>query len=117
MQNPPDDSDLLFLRRSFVRHLAADRRSAATRRAYATAIAQLEAFLIEQRWPTRVTDLDPDQLEAFFVSLYARGLRPTSILARCRAFVRFFAWLVDEGELPASPMTPIPAPLAAVRIA
>ncbi|MEO6059021.1 MAG: hypothetical protein ABIQ05_03505 [Candidatus Limnocylindria bacterium] len=92
MQNPPDDSDLLFLRRSFVRHLAADRRSAATRSAYATAIAQLEAFLIAQRWPT-------------------------SILARCHALVRFFAWLVDEGELPASPMTPIPAPLAAVRIA
>jgi len=79
MQNPAtDDSDLLYLRRSFVRHLDADRRSAATWSAYATAIAQLEAFLIEQRWPTRVTDLQPDQLEAFFVSLNARGLRPTT---------------------------------------
>jgi hypothetical protein len=48
-----DDSDLLHLRRSFVRHLAADRRTPATRRAYAAAIVQLEALLVERRLPTR----------------------------------------------------------------
>lgn len=113
MQNPAiDDSDLLYLRRSFVRHLAADGRSGATRRAYATAVAQLEAFLIKYRWPTRVTNLQPEQLEAFVVSLYARGLRPTTILARYHALVRFFDWLVDEREMTGSPMTPIRAPVA-----
>ncbi len=48
-----DETDLHHLRRSFVRHLAADGRSAATRSAYATAIAQLEAFVVAQRLPTR----------------------------------------------------------------
>jgi hypothetical protein len=42
-----DDSDLLQLRRSFTRHLAAARWTPATRRAYTAAIAQLEAFLLE----------------------------------------------------------------------
>jgi hypothetical protein len=42
------DSDLLHLRRSFIRHLAADRRAPATRRAYNAAIVQFEAFLVER---------------------------------------------------------------------
>jgi len=115
MRNPTsatDETDLYHLRRSFVRHLAADGRSAATRRAYATATARLEAFLIEHGLPTRVAGLQPDQLEAFVVSLYARGLRPTTILARYQALARFFDWLVDEDELPASPMTSIRPPAA-----
>jgi hypothetical protein len=39
------DTDLRYLRRSFVRHLAADRQSSAARTAYAAAVDQLEAFL------------------------------------------------------------------------
>ena len=99
-----DDSELLHLRRSFVRHLAADGRSPATRTAYRTVIDQLEKFLRDQRLPTTVTEVQPDHLEAFFVSLYARRLRPTTILARHHGLARFFGWLVDETELTVSPM-------------
>jgi site-specific recombinase XerD len=106
------DSDLLHLRRSFIRHLAADRRTAATRRAYSTAIVQLEAFLLERGLPTTVTELTPDHLEAFIVSFYERGLRPTTILARHQALSRFFAWLVAENELAATPLASIRAPTA-----
>jgi site-specific recombinase XerC len=59
-----------------------------------------------------VTELTPDHLEAFIVSLYERGMRPTSILARHHALSRFFAWLVVESELAASPMAFIRAPAA-----
>jgi site-specific recombinase XerD len=107
-----DDSDLLHLRRSFLRHLAADRRTPATRRAYSAAIDQLEAFLVERRLPATVTELTPDHLEAFIVSLYERGMRPTTILARHHALSRFFAWLVAEDELATSPMASIRAPAA-----
>lgn len=82
------DSDLRYLRRSFGRHLAADGRSAATRAAYSAAIAQLETFLTNQRLPTTVMALRPDHLEAFFVSLYERHLRPATILARQHAGAR-----------------------------
>lgn len=107
-----DDSDLLHLRRSFIRHLAADRRTPATRRAYTAAIVQLEAFLVERGLPTTVTALTPDHIEAFIVSLYERGMRPTTILARHHALSRFFGWLVAENELATSPMASIRAPAA-----
>jgi site-specific recombinase XerC len=78
-------SDLLHMRRSFVRHLAADRRTPTTRRAYTANIVQLEAFLVDRRLPTTVTELTPDHLEGFIVSLHERGMRPTTILARHHA--------------------------------
>jgi site-specific recombinase XerD len=107
-----NDSDLLHLRRSFIRHLAADRRTPATRSAYTAAIVQLEAFLLERGLLTAVTELTPDHLEAFIVSLYERGVRPTTILARHHALSRFFGWLVAENELATSPMASIRAPAA-----
>ncbi len=114
MTTPPvpihSASDLRHLRRSFVRHLAADGRSAATRVAYSVAIAQLETFLSNQRLPTTVMALRPDHLEAFFVSLYERQLRPATILARHHALSRFFGWLIDEGELTSSPMANLRPP-------
>jgi len=106
------DSDLLHLRRSFIRHLAADGRTPATRRAYSAAIVQLEAFLLDRGLPTTVTELTPDHLEAFIVSLYERGMRPTTVLARHHALSRFCGWLVDENELATSPMASIRAPAA-----
>lgn len=106
------DTDLRYLRRSFVRHLAADRRSAATRAAYATTIDQLEEFLVAQGLPTTASQLEPDHLDAFFVALHERQLRPSTILARHHALSRFFGWLVDEGELMDSPMAQLPRPAA-----
>jgi site-specific recombinase XerC len=106
------ESDLLHLPRSFIRHLAADRRTPATRRAYTAAVVQLQAFLAERGLPTTVTALTPDYLEAFIVSLYERGMRPTTILARHHALSRFFGWLVAENELASSPMASIRAPAA-----
>lgn len=107
-----DETDLRYLCRSFVRHLAADRRSAATRAAYGAAVDQFEAYLAAQGLPTRVLQLEPDQVDAFFVSLHERQLRPATILARHHALSRFFAWLVDEGELTDSPMAQLPRPTA-----
>lgn len=75
MTTPPvpirsDHGDLLCLRRSFGRHLAADGRSAATRAAYSAAIAQVETFLSNRRLPTTVMALPPDHL----VDLVTAGL-------------------------------------------
>lgn len=106
------DTDLHYLRRSFLRHLAADRRSTATRTAYRAAVDQLEAFLAAHALPTTVRQLQADHVDAFFVSLHERQLRPSTILARHHALSRFFGWLVDEGELTDSPMAQLPRPTA-----
>lgn len=107
-----DDNDLRYLRRSFIRHVAAEGRSAATRAAYGAAVDQLEAFLTAHGLSTMVGQLEPDQVKAFFVSLHQRQLRPATVLARHRALSRFFSWLVDEGELTTSPMAQLPRPAA-----
>lgn len=106
------DDDLRYLRRSFIRHLAADGRSAATRVAYGAAVDQLETFLTGHGMPTIVRHIEPDHLEAFLVRLHERQLRPTTILARYHALSRFFSWLVIEGELTDSPMAQLPRPTA-----
>src|SRR5918996_5073062 len=106
------DTALRYLRRSFVRPPAADRRSAATRAAYGAVIDQFEAFLAGQGLPTTVRQLQPDHVDAFFVSLHERRLRPSTILARHHALSRFFSWLVAEGELEASPIAQLPRPRA-----
>ncbi len=50
-----NDSELLHLRRSFIRHLAADRRTPATRNAYGAAIVELDGSRCRPRrgarWP------------------------------------------------------------------
>jgi site-specific recombinase XerD len=61
-----------------------------------------------------VTALEPNHLEAFFVSLYERGVRRTTIHARHHALASFFGWLVEETELPASPMADVRALAAAL---
>jgi site-specific recombinase XerC len=65
---------------------------------------------VERGLPTIATELTPDHLEAFIVSLYERGKRLTTILARHHALSRFFGWLVAENELDTSPMASIRAP-------
>jgi site-specific recombinase XerC len=115
--SPGEDTDLRYLRRSFVRHLAADRKSPGTRAAYSAAIAQLEAFLTAQGLPTTVRQLEPDHVEAFFVALHERQLRPATILARHHALSRFFGWLVAEGELTDSPLALLPRPYSTPRSA
>lgn len=112
MVSHTDETDLRYLRRSFVRHLAADRKAPETRAAYSVAIAQLESFVTDQGLPTAAPELQPGHVEAFFVSLHERQLRPATILARHHALARFFSWLVEEGELTASPMTQLPRPTA-----
>jgi hypothetical protein len=68
--------------------------------------------LLDRGLPTTVTELTPDHLEAFVVSLHERRMRPTTIVARHHALSRFFGWLVAENELATSPMASIRAPAA-----
>ena len=78
------------------------------------AVDQLEAFLAAHALPTTVGQLQADHVDAFFVTLHERQLRPSTILARHHALSRFFGWLVNEGELTDSPMALLPRPVAPV---
>jgi site-specific recombinase XerC len=91
------------LRDSFLRHLAAENRSPSTRVTYAAAIDLLAAFAAAQGMPA-LTDLRREHIEAFLVDLGKRGQRPSTLANRYRSLQQFYKWLLEEGEIKASPM-------------
>ncbi len=91
------------LRDSFLRHLAAENRSPSTRVTYAAAIDLLAAFSAASGMPP-LTELRREHVEAFLVDLGQRGQRPATLANRYRSLQQFYKWLVEEGEIKASPM-------------
>jgi site-specific recombinase XerD len=86
---------------SFERHLRAENKSARTIETYLDAVTQLATFL-----KVRGVDLAGarrEDIEAFLAGLLARW-KPATAANRYRALRVFYAWLEDEGEIPADPM-------------
>jgi site-specific recombinase XerD len=92
---------------SFERHLRAENKSARTIETYLTAVAQLAAFLDARG--VDVATARREDLEAFLAGLLARW-KPATANNRYRALRVFYAWLEDEGEIPADPMRKMKPP-------
>ena len=112
MVNVPTDTaqdtaspDLALNLTAFGHHLRAGNRSLNTVRAYAEAVRQLDACLAEHGMPRSVGAIRREHVETFIEDQLAR-LRPASAANRYRSLQQFFRWLVDEGEITASPMAP-----------
>lgn len=88
---------------SFQLHLQAGRKSPKTIAGYRQAAEQLAAFLADKGMPTDVANIRREHVEAFIVDLLARWT-PSTANNRFRGLQQFFKWLVDEGEITASPM-------------
>lgn len=88
---------------SWARHLRASNLSPATLKTYTEAVAVFGAYLAEQGMPTDVAAVSREHVEAFITDQLARW-RPATAANRYRGLQRFFGWLVEEGELRASPM-------------
>jgi site-specific recombinase XerD len=88
---------------SFGRHLRAANLSPATIKTYREAVDVFAGYLAEQGMPTDVAAITREHVEAFVTDQLGRW-RPATAANRYRGLQRFFAWLVDEGELRASPM-------------
>jgi site-specific recombinase XerD len=95
--------ELTSLAASWARHLRAQRASSATIATYGTSVTQLARFLREQGMPDSPASLTREHVEAFITDLLGRQA-PATAHNRYRALRSFFAWLVEEGELRASPM-------------
>jgi site-specific recombinase XerD len=99
----PPSEELAQLIASWRRHLVAGRMSPRTIQTYTIAVGQLAAFLASQGMPTSPTSITREHVEAFITDLLARR-RPATAHNRYRGCQSFFGWLVDEGEIPSSPM-------------
>ena len=95
--------DLSSSAASFARSLRAANIAPATLKTYAEAVRTLAAFLRERGMPTDVAVITREHVEAFITDHLARW-RPATAANRYRGVQRCFAWLVEEGEIRASPM-------------
>ena len=104
--SPAQDSatgDIAANLAAFGRSLRAANRSPATVESYTTGVAQFDEFLAGHGMPRYVAAIKREHVEAFVEDVLARW-RPATAANRYRSLQQFFRWLVDEGEIPASPM-------------
>jgi site-specific recombinase XerD len=92
------------LRESFLRHLAAENKSASTLLTYGKAVEQFAEFVARSGMPADVGALRREHVEAFLIDLQANGWKPASVANRYRSLQQFFRWLQTEGEIRVSPM-------------
>jgi hypothetical protein len=92
------------LRESFLRHLAAENKSASTLLTYGKAVEQFGKFVQRSGLRPDVGDLRREHVEAFLIDLQANGWKPASVANRYRSLQQFFKWLAAEGEIKTSPM-------------
>ncbi len=88
---------------AFGRSLRAGNRSPATVESYTTGVTQFDDYLAANGMPRTVAAIRREHVEAFIEDRLAK-FRPATAANRYRSLQQFFRWLVDEGEITASPM-------------
>ena len=94
---------------SFRRELEASNKSPNTIDVYLQAVNQFGAFLFEHGMPVDVAAITREHIQEFLTDL-RRRLKPSSVNTRFRSLQQFFQWLVEEGEIPVTPMTRMKQP-------
>lgn len=106
---PPVASCYTELATSFKRALLAQNKSPRTIETYLEGVRLLGEFLSRTSMPQEVTAITREHVEEFIGSLLAHY---TALTAnnRYRALQAFFKWLLEEGEIKASPMARMQPP-------
>ncbi|HXT35022.1 MAG TPA: tyrosine-type recombinase/integrase [Chloroflexota bacterium] len=105
----PPQSELQRLAVSFSRSLRSANRAETTIKNYNAAITRVDRFLARQGMPRTVSGVRREHLEAFLVVMLAE-CAPASAANHYRSLQQFFRWLVEEGEIPQSPMARMKPP-------
>lgn len=102
---------------SWKRALLAENRAPRTVETYLQATAELRRYLDAAGMPTDPAAISAEHLRAFFGDLLTRPhartgqpLKPATASNRFKSLQVFFKWLVQEGELQASPMDRLKPP-------
>jgi integrase/recombinase XerC len=94
---------------SFRRSLLAANRSPQTVAAYCLGVELFGTFLVAKGMPTAVGSITREHIETFLSETLATR-KPATALARHAALRALFKWLVEEGEIKASPMVNVKSP-------
>lgn len=98
-----DIDDIRTLLPDWRRHLRAKNRTAATISSYLRCGQNLAEWLTAQGMPTTVSAVTREHIEAFLADLLDR-LSPSTAAKHYRSLQQFWKWLLDDGEIPRSPM-------------
>lgn len=106
----PALDDIATLLPDWRRHLRAKNRAHTTIGSYVRAGEALAAFLAAAGMPTAVTAVTREHIEAYLVERIEAGHAPATVAKEYRSLQQFWKWLVDDGEIPASPMARMSPP-------
>ena len=98
-----DLDDLRGLLTDWRRHLRATNKAPSTILSYQRVGEALVDYLAAHGMPTAATAVTRDHLEAFLADLQDR-CAPATVAKHYRSMQQLFRWLVDDGEIPRSPM-------------
>lgn len=102
--NALDVDDLAILLPDWTRHLRAINRAPKTIRSYVLCGESLLAFLRQRGMPTRIGSIRREHLESYFEARFEAGRAAADVAKHYRSLQQLFRWLVDDGEIPESPM-------------
>lgn len=103
-------ADYQPLTESFYRSLIAANKSPATLRVYKRNLVAFHNYLVDQGMPQIVGAITREHIEAFLTAELAR-CKPQTVKIRHQALQQFFKWLLEEGEITATPMARVKAPV------
>ena len=103
VSSPALSTELGTFAKSFARSLRASNRSENTVKIYSASIRFLEAYLVAQGMPTSAGGVRREHVESFLAQVLTTRA-PATAAAYYRSLQQFFRWLLEEGEITASPM-------------
>src|ERR1035437_8724864 len=103
MATTPETESLLDCWPRFALSLKSEHRSPKTVTTYHEAVKQFSTWLEDNGRSTAVGELKRADIEGFISAILAKS-KPATAASRYRSLHRFFAWLLDEEEIAASPM-------------
>jgi site-specific recombinase XerD len=102
------------LRPSFILHLQAEGKSPRTLETYLDALDLFTSYLPDGG-RTEVGRVRRSDIEGWLLSLQQAGNSPGTVSVRFRALRQFWRWIVEEGEIRASPTAGVRAPKVNVQ--
>jgi site-specific recombinase XerD len=93
-----------LLTRSWHRALLAANKSPATITNYLTGLRLFSDYMLAQGMPTAPESITREHVEAWLGQLRADGAAANTLATRYKALRAWFGWMLEEGELPTSPM-------------
>ncbi|MGH7757842.1 MAG: tyrosine-type recombinase/integrase [Candidatus Dormibacteria bacterium] len=109
-------SELGMLRDGFLMALEAEGKSPRTIRGYGDTVKFFLDYAESRGWPSTPDGISRQQITAWLAHLQ-RTARPSTAATRYRGLLRFYGWLVSEGEVERSPMAGMKPPAIPEQLA